>query len=95
MDRDDILDFLTQYKQKLYQQFHVQKIGLFGSFAREEANNESDIDLIIQTSHKSFRNRQNLKQFLESHLHRHVDIGYRESLHPFVRKQIDKEIIYV
>lgn len=95
MQREDILTFLKQNMTQLQQQYHIQKIGLFGSFARNEATEESDIDLVIVSAKKSFRNRYGLKHFLEEKFQKAVDIGYLDSLHPFVQKQIKDEIIYV
>ncbi len=95
MQREDILTFLKQNKMQLQQQYHIQKIGLFGSFARNEATEESDIDLVIVSSEKSFRNRYSLKHFLEEKFQKAVDIGYLDALHPFIQKQIKDEIIYV
>ena len=95
MTREEILDFLQKHKEVLAKRYQVQKIGLFGSFAREEAHEESDIDFVIHTPIKRFRNRYELKYFLEKHLHRPVDIGYIDALHPFIRKDIEDEIIYV
>jgi len=95
MQREDILTFLKHNKRQLQQKYHIQKIGLFGSFARNEATEKSDIDLVIITSQKSFRNRYGLKHFLEEKFQKAVDIGYLDSLHPFIQKQIADEIIYV
>lgn len=44
--REDILEFLRTNRELLRKQFHIVKIGLFGSFARSEQTAESDIDLI-------------------------------------------------
>ena len=95
MQREDILNFLKQHKRELQQKYHIQQIGLFGSFARNEATNTSDIDLIIVTDKKSFRNRYNLKHYLEQCFQKAVDIGYLDALHPFIQKEIKDEIIYV
>ena len=38
MDKNYILDFLKEHKEELQQKYNVRKIALFGSFARDEAN---------------------------------------------------------
>jgi hypothetical protein len=48
MEKTVILDFLQQNKQKLAQDFGVTKIGLFGSYARDEARGDSDIDIAVE-----------------------------------------------
>ena len=45
LKRDDILSFLRERKEELFSEYQLIKIGLFGSFARNEGTEESDIDL--------------------------------------------------
>jgi len=47
MNREEVLDFFSKNKQDLKIRFVVTKIGLFGSYARGEARNDSDIDIIV------------------------------------------------
>jgi predicted nucleotidyltransferase len=95
MTRREILTFLKEHKALLSAQYHIDKIGLFGSYARDEAKETSDIDLVIETSYKNFRNRHALIKFLEEKFHKPIDLGYLDSLHPFIRKEIEKEVIFV
>jgi predicted nucleotidyltransferase len=76
LDRNDILSYLRENKDFLQKQFGVSKMALFGSHARNEANTESDIDLIIETNKKSFKNRFLSKRHLEEHFQKKVDICY-------------------
>ncbi len=48
MTKEDILDFLTSHKQELQSKYNVEQIGLFGSYARDEATPTSDIDIFIK-----------------------------------------------
>jgi len=92
----DILNFLRQHKNELKEQFGIKNIALFGSFARDEQNENSDIDLvIIDIEKKDYFNRINAKYFLEEQLKKSVDIGYLDSMRSFLRKRIEKEMIYV
>ena len=43
-----ILDYLTLNKDRFKEQYHLTKIGIFGSLAREEHTSKSDIDLIVE-----------------------------------------------
>ncbi|MEA3352935.1 MAG: nucleotidyltransferase domain-containing protein [Campylobacterota bacterium] len=47
MDKLDIINFLKQHKQELYKKFGIRKLALFGSYAKDEQTNESDIDIAI------------------------------------------------
>ena len=84
MTKSDILNFLDEKKSFLKKQYHVDAIGLFGSYARDEATQKSDIDIVISTSVKSFTNRYNLKKYLEDAFKKPVDIGYYDSLKTFI-----------
>ena len=56
--QEDILKILTEQKQYLVQNFGVEEIALFGSYARGEENEESDIDILVQfkEGYKTFDN---------------------------------------
>jgi len=95
MTKEDILNFLKSKKEYLKSEFDIDKIGLFGSYARDEANRDSDIDFVIVTSKKSFKNRYRLKEFLTNNLEKEIDIGYYDSLREFIKNSIKDEIIYV
>ncbi len=95
MTKGEILSFLKAKKPFLRKHFCIEDIGLFGSFARDEATDESDIDFVIITSKKSFRNRYRLKEYLEKEFNRSVDIGYLDSLRTYIKNAIEDEIIYV
>jgi predicted nucleotidyltransferase len=95
MTRKELLKKLTALKPELQARFGIERIVLFGSFARDEATPESDVDLLIKTAKKSFRNRREAARFLRLHLQREVDLGYEDTLHPFIRRDIKNEVIFV
>ncbi len=74
--------------------FHARKIGLFGSFARDEATDESDIDIVVDMP-PSFDNFFELKYFLEEKFKRTVDLGREKQLRLYIKDKIKNEIIYV
>jgi predicted nucleotidyltransferase len=97
MTRVDVLNFLTSHKQELYEKFGVISIGLFGSFARDEQRDDSDIDLAveIEKEKKNLKNFFGLKRELENEFGKTVDLGIETTLKPIVKEYIKKEIIYV
>ena len=54
MTKNDIINFLKKNKQKLKQKYKITKIILFGSFANETNNTNSDIDIAIETTLKDY-----------------------------------------
>ena len=96
MTRDEILIFLHNNKAVIEHDFGVTKIGLCGSYARNEAGENSDIDIVIEMLPTGiFRNFMGLEQFLASNLNKRIDLGIKSSLKEYVIKRIEKDIIYV
>ena len=96
MNRDEVIDFLKKNKRDLKTRFGVTKIGLFGSYARGEARNDSDIDIIVEIEgDRIFRKFFALESYLKDQLKKEIDLGTESALKPIARQQIAKEIIYV
>ena len=95
MTKNEILDFLRSHKPEMQKRFGVVSIGLFGSYAREEADENSDINLVVRIeSENRFRSFFGLKYFLEDSLHRKIDLGIESTLKPVVKERIQNEIEY-
>ncbi|GMQ83244.1 MAG: nucleotidyltransferase family protein [Rhodothermia bacterium] len=75
----------------------VEKIGLFGSFVRDESHELSDVDILVEfePGHKSFDSFMHLSFRLEDLFQRHVEVVTKESLSPHIGPQILKETEYV
>ncbi|MCF8247102.1 MAG: nucleotidyltransferase domain-containing protein [Saprospiraceae bacterium] len=88
---------MTDIKPMLEKQFHVSKIGLFGSFARNEQSDVSDIDLIIefapQTDNLSEK-KEAIRQMVGARFHRKVDLCREKYLKPYFKTQILQSAIY-
>ena len=90
-----ILDFLKSHKSQLVSDYGVTKIGLFGSYAKNTAHQDSDIDIVIEAKKHDFFMREDLKEYLENAFGVSVDVGYIDSIRKFYRDKIDKDILYV
>ncbi|MDD2781177.1 nucleotidyltransferase family protein [Sulfuricurvum sp.] len=97
MTKTFILDFLAQHKNDFSQKYGVTKIGLFGSYAREDFKDGSDIDIAIemQNDKKSLNTFFSLKRELEAAFNLKVDLGIESSLKAIAKEKIMKEIVYV
>ena len=94
LTKKEILDFLKKNKAFFKKEFGVENIMLFGSYARGEETSSSDIDILIDVKKKSFDNRSKLKEFLEKHFQKKVDILYHDSVRRFIMRSIKDELIY-
>ena len=94
MTKSDILHFLNEKKTFLKERYQVNSIGLFGSFVRDEYDENSDIDIVVDMP-SSFDAYYDLKYFLEDAFNRNVDLGLKSSLRKLIESEIEEEIIYV
>jgi len=96
MTREEILVFLREKKTFLAQNFGVLSIALFGSYARGDAKEKSDIDIAVELkSDNKFMNFFGLKYYLEEHLNKEIDLGIESTIKPAVKESIQKDMIYV
>ncbi len=96
--QNDIITFLKNNKELFYNQFNVIKIGIFGSFSRNEQTENSDIDIIIEMPRGTediFEKKLQLKELLKNHFHREIDICRECAINPLFREIILKDAIYV
>ena len=93
LEKKDILRIIEENRNTL-KNYGVRKLGLFGSFARDEATIDSDIDLVVELDVKSYRTYIKLKFFLEDLFKRAIDLVTDESIKPGVRPYIEQEVIY-
>jgi len=77
--------------------YGAKSLGLFGSFQRNQQNDASDVDLIVEFSAgcKTYDNFIHLVFFLEDLLGREVELVTPESLSPYLRPHIEKSVEYV
>jgi hypothetical protein len=92
----DVLSTIKKNQDKITA-FGVKKLGLFGSFVREEQHSDSDIDLLVEfePGKKTFRNFMQLSFFLEDLLRRQIELVTAESLSKYIRPYIINEVEYV
>ncbi len=97
LTREEIISTLRQQKDLLRTKFYVKNIGIFGSFARDEANENSDIDFLVEFDAPLqiyISNRYSLSDYLQSLFSREVDLANPNSLKPFYKDRILKQAVY-
>ena len=94
---NDIISFLVENKSYLRNHFNCVEIGLFGSYARNEQTNESDIDILVvfkPGTPNLYDIELELKEYLKSHFKRDIDICSKNWIKPIFKPLVLKEAIY-
>ncbi|GEL77054.1 nucleotidyltransferase family protein [Tenuibacillus multivorans] len=94
MNIDNLNHRLQHVKPILKEEYHVSKIGYFGSYARNEQTDDSDIDILVEFSKPVGLEFIELKHYLEGALNKKVDLVTARALKPQIRDQILQEVIY-
>lgn len=86
---------MHQHKQEFATKYGVTTLGVFGSVARAEATQESDVDIVVEMPPDLFQ-MVHMKEELERILDASVDlIRYQKYLNALLKRRIDSEAIYV
>lgn len=89
-----IIDILRRRDREIKERFHVKKIGLFGSFARGDEKESSDVDIMVEFEEPTFNNFMNLALFLEDLFGRRVELVTPDSLSPYIASYVKKEVVW-
>lgn len=94
--KQDLLKVLTEHMAEI-RALGVKRLGLFGSFARNEPRETSDVDLLVEfePGQKTFDHFMALSFLLENLSHRRVELVTPEALSPYIGPSILKEVEYV
>jgi len=98
MTKVEILDFLSKNKETYLKKYHLSKLALFGSYAKGNAKEDSDIDILyeLEKTHKlSLDNYLELLDELETNLHNKVDLVREKKMNPLIKLDAKNDFIYV
>ena len=95
--KDQILNFISDNKSMLRDKFHITWIGLFGSYARGEQKDTSDIDLLVEFEENTadlYGLKLQLKEFFKNKFGIETDICREKYIKPRIKRSILKETVY-
>lgn len=96
MDKSLVLNLLRTQIEVTRRRFGAKHISVFGSAARDELNEASDIDVLVEFDGlATFDNYMGLKFFLQDLFKRRVDLVTRDSIKPRMRQIIERDLIRV
>ena len=92
--REDIFKLLEKERGSI-RRLGVNRLGLFGSFARNEQRPDSDVDILVEMEGRSYAEYFAVLDFLEELFGRKVDLVPKEDIKPLLRNRILREVVYV
>jgi predicted nucleotidyltransferase len=96
MNRAEILRILKQHKTENFEKYGIDTMGIFGSYARDAADEESDIDIVVEMRNPDLYALVPIKEEFEKRFDKSVDIvRKREKMGPYLRKRIERDAQYV
>ncbi|NLY75176.1 MAG: nucleotidyltransferase [Firmicutes bacterium] len=96
IDRERALETLRRHKDEFEERYGVTRIGIFGSVARDEVKDESDIDVVVEMAKPDLFYMVHIKEILEKDFQRPVDIVHlRDKMNLVLKERINREAIYV
>jgi uncharacterized protein len=96
--REDILNFLKENRIRFRKEFHISKIGLFGSYARNEQMQNSDIDLIFEFDENAnhlFATKETVRQLISNQFGTNVDLCREKYIKSYFKESILKDAIFI
>ena len=95
LSKREIINFIKEEKTFLKENFGVLNIGLFGSYARDQHNQDSDIDFLVEFSKPSFDYLAGLQIYMEKKFNKKIEIVRKRSLsNNRFFERIEQEAIY-
>lgn len=96
MRKDEVLKLLAEHKPELVRRFGITDLALFGSIARDEATDVSDVDVMVEFEGRSTAKRYFGVQFyLEELLERPVDLVQKDVIRAELKPYIERDLIHV
>jgi len=96
LNKNKIIKIIKEIKPILKNEYNINKIGIFGSYSRDQVAENSDLDIVVQQSDPDLFDLIGAKQFIEELLNINVDIvRYRNKMNKTLKDRIEKEAIYV
>jgi len=97
-DLEKITQKITENKEYLKETYGVEEIGVFGSFARGDNNENSDVDIAVELNHKvivGLFEFARMQFYLEKILGRKVDLVIKSGIKPIIRDRILSQLVTV
>jgi len=97
-EQKHIIHYLSSNKQHIAQKYGLKRLGIFGSYARNEQTSESDLDLLVEFEDNTpdlIGKKEQLKEEMQSIFRVPVDICREKYIKPIFKELILNDVVYV
>ncbi len=92
----EIISLLKKFKRESARKYGIKTLGIFGSFARGQQDDASDLDVFVTLQESDYFTLEKIKEELERLTTFKIDVvNYRESLRDSFKQNILKDAIYI
>jgi len=98
VNQAQILNYLSENKRDISQKYHLTKLGIFGSYARNEQTPESDLDLLVEFEENTpdlTDKKEYLREEIRTVFNLQVDVCREKYIKSVFRQQVLTDAIYV
>ena len=96
MNTVEVINILKKFKMDSAHKYGIKSLGIFGSFARNQQDEASDLDVFVSLQESDFFTLEKIKEELEQLTNFKIDIvNFRENLRDSFKKNILKDAIYI
>ena len=93
-EKKDVLNVIQGMRRELTEHYTVRRIGVFGSFARGDQGEGSDVDILVELEEPTFDHYMDLKFRLEEVLGCSVDLVLADTVKPRLKPILENEVVY-
>lgn len=92
---NEIIDSIVKRKSNLLEKYPIKSLAIFGSYSRNEQNEKSDLDILVEFDNKIGMGFIDLADELENSLHLKVDLVSTKGIKERYFQAIKRDLIYV
>lgn len=89
-----VLDLIKEHELEIKDRYSVNKIGVFGSYARGEEKDSSDVDILVEFDESTLHNFMGLVFYLEELFGKEVHLVTNNALSPYMHPNVEKEVVW-
>jgi predicted nucleotidyltransferase len=89
-----VLDIIKEHEDEIKKRYSVRKIGVFGSYIRNDQTESSDLDILVEFDNPTLHNFMGLVFYLGDLFQKKIDLVTTNALSPYMRPSVEEEVVW-